>query len=230
MTTYYLDLKNNVAKYKPLTENIAQEFGGPSIYFHQKAIELGQKDFLSEQHLEYIYATLASWGMHRMGKTGAKLVDFEKFKCSILSQKTQFQDWQKLSIEKLSKNDFEALLPELTKICFSLRTSTSSVNLVANTKTVAHILPNLVPPIDREYTLKFVLQKKHIVINPKNEQEIFQNVMKTMFDFFQLPAIIQMLPKITLGENNFNTSYPKIFDNLIIAYMKHLQPHKSEKK
>ena len=45
-------------------------FVGPSLYFHQKALECYEKEFLSDRHLEYVYATLVAWGMHRMGPGG----------------------------------------------------------------------------------------------------------------------------------------------------------------
>jgi hypothetical protein len=57
----------------------AQTFHGPSLYFHRRALESWDYPDLS-RHLEYIYATLASWGMHRMGRGGAKMLDFETFR------------------------------------------------------------------------------------------------------------------------------------------------------
>jgi hypothetical protein len=74
-------------------ENI--KFSGPSVYFHKKVIEkirqVGKYDQLFADNLffEYIYATLASWGMHRMGQETAKMVNFDEFKESICSKKEQ---------------------------------------------------------------------------------------------------------------------------------------------
>jgi len=36
-----------------------------------------------ERFIEYIYATLASWGMHRMGPGSSKMEDYDKFKFSV---------------------------------------------------------------------------------------------------------------------------------------------------
>jgi hypothetical protein len=43
----------------------AAVFAGPSLYFHLRTLEAaGTQDF--ERFTEYLYAVLASWGMHRM--------------------------------------------------------------------------------------------------------------------------------------------------------------------
>ena len=79
----YNKLVNGLSKYiTPFTS-----FFGPSLYFHQKALEFQQKDFLSNIHIEYVYATLVAWGMHRMGPNGAKMPDYDIFKSSILDPK-----------------------------------------------------------------------------------------------------------------------------------------------
>lgn len=49
----------------------AETFRGPSLYFHERALAT-RHDPASLTHLEYVYATLASWGMHRMGRGGSK--------------------------------------------------------------------------------------------------------------------------------------------------------------
>ncbi|MDQ3666537.1 MAG: hypothetical protein M3410_08150 [Acidobacteriota bacterium] len=49
----------------------AETFRGPSLYFHQRALETRESADFS-LHIEYVYATLASWGMHRMGKRGSE--------------------------------------------------------------------------------------------------------------------------------------------------------------
>lgn len=60
----------------------AETFGGPSLHFHRRALET-RKASASIEHLEYIYATLASWGMHRMGSGGSKMGAFQQFSASV---------------------------------------------------------------------------------------------------------------------------------------------------
>ncbi len=60
-------------------------FTGPSAYFHSKTLNLLRQHkcpadaIMDESFVESIYATLTSWGMHRMGPGRAKLVEFPIF-------------------------------------------------------------------------------------------------------------------------------------------------------
>ena len=71
-----------------------------------------QKVFTTE-FIEFIYATLASWGMHRMGpdNKGAKMNDFTIFKECILKNKENFRVKINKSLRELflSKLDFNEL-------------------------------------------------------------------------------------------------------------------------
>lgn len=214
----FSELLKNVIGYYEASKNIANEFGAPSIYFHQKALEWQQNDFLSERHLEYVYATLSAWGMHRMGKTGAKMPDFDIFKNSILAAKKELIIWKELNIKQIGEKEFHKLLPDLTKVCFNITATTSNSRLVSSSKTLAHILPDLVCPMDREYTLMFFYESKSLT--KKKECEVFGYVMQKMWDFYHEPktSIIKCEKS-----KSFCESYPKIFDNLIIAYKKEKQ-------
>lgn len=61
----------------------AHPFTGPSTHFHLRAIERVRQlgDVQAAVHdvvtVNLVYATLASWGMHRMGPAGAKLVEYD---------------------------------------------------------------------------------------------------------------------------------------------------------
>lgn len=72
------DLIQNLKYYYEKSLDILYEFGGPSIYFHVQCIREKKQNFLSDRHIELIYATLTAWGMHRMGDpktTKTKLVE-----------------------------------------------------------------------------------------------------------------------------------------------------------
>ena len=59
------------------------KFGGPCVYFHNACLREASAAFLSERHIELLYATLTAWGMHRMGPGKAKLTEWERFSDSI---------------------------------------------------------------------------------------------------------------------------------------------------
>jgi hypothetical protein len=148
-------------RYYDLSVGVLQDFGGPSVYFHQQAIQAQKNAFLGERHVEMIYATLASWGMHRMGdpeETKAKMVEFGGFRDSILVFRNELQNLHHCRIENETSGSFMACLEQLRTVYMGLRVSISNSTLVAHAKTLAHILPHLLPPIDRQYTVRFFTQ------------------------------------------------------------------------
>lgn len=205
---------NDLINFSDIISKAADGFGGPSLYFHQKALEYQKIDFLGNRHIEYIYATLVAWGMHRMGNRGAKMPDYSFFKSSLLENKSDFENLRPLSIEQIKEGRIESIIEKLTYLCFSIKATTSSTRLVSGSKTLAHILPNLVCPIDREYTCRFF----KFYLNSNNEQTIFKKVIREMWSFYQDSSHIQKLEPI-LGKP-FNENYPKIYDNLIIMCQK----------
>lgn len=199
-------------------------FSGPSIYFHQKAIEYARTrnriEFLSEKHLEYIYATLASWGMHRMGDAGAKMPEFKDFKKSILTENNReiYKKWRGKTVDDISDSNLTDLIKDMTHVCFSIKATEGKSKLVSSSKTLAHILPDLVPPIDRQYTLQFFYGTKNHPINTNDDgQKVFEYVMRYMYDLYRKNEGFKNLALNTLTEGgDFCSSLPKIFDNVVI--------------
>lgn len=225
-------LVESLAHYYRLSQSVLNEFGGPSIYFHVRAILEQERDFLSDHHIEMIYATLASWGMHRMGNPNVartKMVEFSQFRNSIYAQKDLLYSLRHLEMHCCSHDEYLKHLNQLHKAYDSLSVSVSEATIVAHSKALAHILPNLVPPIDRQYTIRFFTQQENHFFThtgnwrgvnlPTNRQEQFirfkeyASRMKTLLDRCDITLF-------SLNQRTFNTSYPKIIDNLIMAYVK----------
>ena len=140
----------------------AQEvFEGPSLYFHLKAIERRNTApsasalLQDERFLEYVYAVLPSWGMHRMGKQAAKVPDFHTFVTALQSCESQIHRLWNLDITMLDQSEVNEVGLQLWSIIAALRSSTSNSRLVSGSKTLHHVLPALMPPIDRQYTFRF---------------------------------------------------------------------------
>ena len=185
---HYNILKSNYVDYLEMAQNgIVKDFGGPSLYFHQRSLEEQKKSFLQDTHLEMIYATLASWGMHRMGETKTKMVNFSDFKKSILAKQKDLESLRNQRLENVSKESVKELIVKLNEICFDLKVSVSNSRIVRNTKTLAHILPNLIPPIDRQYTIRFFKCQDltKTVGDFKNDEEssYFNFIMEKAHDF-----------------------------------------------
>lgn len=202
-----------------------QIFSGPSRYFHKKTIKLRKKikrkDFNVDSktcvaYLESIYATLVSWGMHRMGKGGPKMVDFDEFKKSIKGISSDIQCvWDK-KLQDLS----EDILCKLKDIFKEIKIMKTNRNLVGNSKVMAHLFPDLVPPIDREYTLLYLKGSRNV---PKNEWVLFSKML--LYFFKPLASNKGFKKKAKVWKKNKNsfpwdTSIPKIIDNLVIVAQK----------
>ena len=60
-------------------------FSGPSLYFHHKTLQIGRNlgaveaCLGDERFFESLYATLASWGMHRMGPGNTRACFINRF-------------------------------------------------------------------------------------------------------------------------------------------------------
>ena len=226
------ELLSNVTHYYKVSLQVLKDFGGPSIFFHIQAIKEQKLDFLSDRHLEMIYATLASWGMHKMGNpdfTRAKLVDFSDFKNSILAYKDQLQLMTSLSMVCCDADEYSGYIDQLKAVYYNLKVSISEATIVSNSKTLAHILPNLIPPIDRQYTIRFFTQKnKNFFSNSGGFKNVSlpQGIENQFHDFKSYCCMIKgLLDKcdntmFVIHEESFNTSYPKIMDNLIMAFVK----------
>ncbi|MDP3261156.1 MAG: hypothetical protein Q8M34_11350, partial [Thermodesulfovibrionales bacterium] len=196
------------------------------------AIKEQATNFLSNRHIEMIYATLASWGMHRMGdpeETKAKMVDFDIFRQCLLDHRDELKKFIDLKMESCTAKEYENHMRNLKEIYYGLKVSISDATIVAHSKALAHILPDLIPPIDRQYTIRFFTQdNKNFFSDSGNYRMI--NVPKgidAQFKAFneytcRIKALFDRCDCqiFQIEKSSFNTSNPKIMDNLIMAFVK----------
>lgn len=214
------------------SQNITNDFGGPSIYFHNQAIIQQKEAFLSYRHLEMIYATLASWGMHRMGETKTKIYDFQTFSNSIMINSEILNLLKTKKMHQCTITEYGNIIGLLKPVFETMKVSISESAIVANSKVLAHILPELIPPIDRQYTVRFFTQdyKDFITNNNKYKSVQFQVNKENQFEKFKhiCFAFKNLLDQCNLhifniDGVNFNTSFPKILDNIIMTYVKSIR-------
>jgi len=226
------DLISDIEHYYDFSQSVLKEFGGPSLYFHIQSIKEQESNFLSDRHIEMIYATLASWGMHRMGdiqKTKTKMVEFINFRSSIINQKEKLKRFVSLRIDSCTDKQYASYIDGLEEIYYGLDVSVSNATIVAHSKTLAHILPDLIPPIDRQHTVRFFTQDNKDFFNEKGEyrQINLPKRKEAQFSKFkeysrQIKSLFERCDRqrFTIDKGSFNTSYPKIIDNLIITFVK----------
>jgi hypothetical protein len=155
------DLERLVGDFGRFVQTFATsgQFVGPSVYFHAKAIEVLRRhrtavDALSDDlFFDYLYATLTSWGLHRMGPGNTRLRDIDELKASFRAQAESIERLQQLRIEQLGLGEVGAVAEDAWQIMTALRVGIGETLLVANSKALHHLLPGLIPPIDRNYTL-----------------------------------------------------------------------------
>lgn len=154
----------------------AEIFAGPSLYFHQRCVgTLG--DGITDQRLEYVYATLASWGMHRMGRGGSKMRPFDDFRDSVVASKALIEQLQTTQIVDVGPGTWDIL----GKIFRQVRIMATGTTIVGNSKVMAHLLPNLVPPIDRQYTLRYLRGNTNITNNLDAEWLTMGDLLQNFF-------------------------------------------------
>ena len=166
--------------------------------------------------IDLIWATLDAWNMN---SRSAKLADIEDFKKNLIdnTEATEaIESLKKYSIEDLSeKNDKSKGIFEQLKTLFNmLKLTDTDTKLVTFSKTMHFLLPNLIVPIDRKYTLKFF----ELNINNAKDEEFdhFTNIESA----FGLFASEVNLDDFVSKNSKWCKYKTKIIDNIIIGYVK----------
>lgn len=212
-----------------------RRFGGPSIYFHDRTLERlrsfgsPSKALLDDGFIESLYAVLTAWGMHRMGSRGARMEEFRVFKESLRAQLPRISELeqhlnrigsdQHIELPQVPKIDLPVLTQELWSIISGLKLGKSDeTKIVLGSKAVHHLFPEILPPIDRRYTLQFFLDTE--VFAPKREQgafgEIFPRFHEIALD--RASIIATLMNEGSPADRYMRTSSTKMIDNAIVGF------------
>jgi hypothetical protein len=198
--------------------NKSENFVGPSIYFHHKTLQHKNQHTNLESLLnddlffDYLYATLTSWGLHRMGPGNTKLVDIDTMKKSIKAAASKLSTLWELSIYDLTENDATRIADFLWNLFSKLKISIAEAKIVSCSKALHHILPLLIPPIDRSYTFYFFYGRTSLSIS---EEEALSEIFRRMHKI----AVANKQKIDSWVGNGFNTSITKVIDNAIVGYV-----------
>jgi hypothetical protein len=201
-----------------------QAFPGPSLYFHLRAIERrrGYQTVSSllddDLFLEYVYAVLPAWGMHRMGPQAAKVGDFTQITTALRETAPALEELWPLRITALSEQAASDAAATAWDVIAHARVSTSRTQIVAGSKFLHHLLPDLIPPIDRQYTFTFFTGQKMVA----SDRAAF-------LDWFPKLADIGTrcrgpIHKAIERGGFMATGEAKVIDNAIMGYMQQRQP------
>ncbi len=196
------------------------KWSGPSIYFHKKT--LGRLKVLQwrpsaaardARYLEYLYATLTAWGLHRMGAISGRLVDFDQFSQKVAEVGPTLDQLRDRAIDTLRSEDQVEITSRLSEIVNHLRLRpTNKPSVVVATKTLHHLLPYLVVPIDGKHTFEFFGRSRASI--EKNPGKFF---IESYADFIRIANCIKPFASFYL-EKEFHTNLAKMVDNAIVAY------------
>ena len=156
-----------------------------------------------------------------MGKKGAKMNEFNIFRDSILDCKNLFGKFEGLILEECGEYEFEPLRDIFEK----LNPMYSGSKIVGVSKVLAHYLPNIFAPVDRTYTFQFINQKSKDISMPRNwgEMELLRDIhLKLLNPIASSEVFKKQALQWMENQNDFpwDTSIPKIIDNLIIGKLK----------
>jgi hypothetical protein len=207
-------------------------FGGPCVYFHLECLRAGRESFLSQRHIEMLYATLTAWGMHRMGDaetTKTKLTDWEHFQASLLAVAPALTEFRGCKLLEMSESQYSEAVSRLLACYQDLDLSVSGATIVSNSKALYHLLPDFIPPIDRQYTIRFFTRgpetwrdakgKFRMISLPSGIESQFSLFHKTCVDIKRLADRID--PALFEAElRQHEVTAPKALDNAIVNYVR----------
>ncbi len=205
-------------------------FTGPSLHFHRRALEVRRGHATSahavvdQEFLELLYAMLSAWGMHRMGPGNTRLLDLEHIAASFAEVQQAVARLDRLAIMDLDAADVPGIAEQIWAVLARLRVGIGETKLVANTKALHHVLPDLVPPVDREYTLRFFYGQKGLA---RGDEATFLEI----YPRFARMARAQRgnIQRLVAAGEYMNTSQSKVLDNVIVGWVRsNLRPATSE--
>src|SRR6266545_4206185 len=164
----------------------------------------------SDDFLASLRSTLTAWGL---GVRRSRLRPQREFDEAIRSARAQIVALEDLRID-------DPALPvtageQVWQVIGSLGVVDNRAKLVAGTKTLHHLLPDLVVPMDREWTGRFFQLHQHQWQHLPAQRRTFLQAHR---DFRDLAC--QVEPQQYVDGRGWRTSRTKILDNALIGFCK----------
>jgi hypothetical protein len=153
-----------------------------------------------------LHDTLQKWGI---GRRASRLLPVEQFHDRLLAVAGAVDELDGLSIEDPGLDGSE-VAQEVDAVMQQLGVVSNQSIIVAGTKTLHHLLPDLVPPMDRQWTGAFF---GWWPIDPQNRHTAILTEAYTAFVSIATTAT----PSRLVGDG-WRTSATKVLDNAVVAY------------
>jgi hypothetical protein len=161
---------------------------------------------LDDELLDRIHQTLQKWGI---GKRASRLVAQSEFREALRAEAGRLVSLDGRALEALHE-DAEAIGEQVCDLVLELAIVDNVARIVPGTKTLHHLLPDLVPPMDRAWTGRFF---------EWNPADLQMNQRRTFLTAWRDLAWVAETaqPSRFVGEG-WKTSPTKVLDNAVIAY------------
>jgi hypothetical protein len=161
-----------------------------------------------QSFLTLLYQTLQAWGIDQRG---SRLKDFTEFAKALSMCAPVLPHLDGCSIDSidLDTDDTASLVWDLVE---SLPIVENQAKLVPCSKALHHVLPDLVVPVDRQYTRSFFAW--HVPEFQYNQKAIF------LHDFEWLAGIARQVNPARYVGVGWNTSRTKVLDNALVGFCK----------
>lgn len=204
---------------------------GPSLYFHVRTINRIRASLQTPrstyknvckdtEYLELLYAILTAWGMDRMGG-GPKLQCFETFKGSLQDEDfirclDSLKDKTLVGLGNISEIERQIRLA-YNWLSGQKRVMKTGKTLVGVAKTLHHLLPDLLIPVDRRYVIGLLNRLKEEAFRPTQQGDSFEDYWKCISVSHFLCRQKGLSSISPTQEYPMNTSVPKLIDNSLIG-------------
>ena len=158
--------------------------------------------------LSQLYQTLQKWGV---GRRASRLVPLAEFRQALRSRVAEIAEFEALSIDDPAL-DAADTAESLWSLIEQLGVVTNVALIVAGSKTLHHLLPDLVPPMDRAWTGAFF---RWSAAGPQSALRV--TFTRTFTGFAEIARATE--PSRYTGQG-WQTSRTKVLDNAIIGYCK----------
>lgn len=189
----------------------AEELDWPSLYFHLKSLDAARaKDF--ERFAECSYAMLVAWKMQRTGG-GPRICQFENYRSSLQSVWATAMQLRDKTPSGLDLSDWS----KLKEVFCGIDCMVLPPKIVGHSKVMAHLLPNLVPPVDGGHTLKFLYDDATPPHGTDNGWAMLEQMLKEFFyPVLQSPLFQPKAEEwLFTARCRWDTSLLKIVDNFV---------------
>ena len=166
-----------------------------------------------DQFLKALYRTLQAWGI---GSRRSRLKPFGEFAGIFERQAQVVGQFEAMTIDD-PRLDTNATTNALWALLLQLPIVENAAILVSATKALHHVLPNLVVPMDREYTQIFFGWH-----NPKFQYDQRECFLEAFGVFAQVARTVN--PSQFLNKS-WNSSRSKVIDNAVVGLVRWVRDH-----